>query len=60
MKEIGIILASNLVALALVGLAGYMMHIGKKGAGWVILAAMLTSATVSFKNKDPEKPLTVE
>ncbi len=52
MKTIGLILAANLISLALLGIAVYMMHEHIKGPGWVIGAAICTGYGITTKKDD--------
>ncbi len=52
MRTIGLLLAANLISLALLGIAVYMMHEHIKGWGWVITAAVLMGHYISNDKDD--------
>lgn len=47
------LLVANLVSLAFIALAAWIIYLGKDGWGWVVFAALLS--THSFTSNDKEK-----
>jgi uncharacterized membrane protein HdeD (DUF308 family) len=54
MKYAVAVIASNLVSLACVGIAGYLVAHSKDGWGWFLFIGVICVATVKFKGKDIE------
>lgn len=46
MKNFLIILAANIVPLAFIILAGYIIHLGRDGWGWCLFLALLTISSI--------------
>lgn len=47
MKFLLLVFGSNLVALACIGIAGYLASQGKEGWGWFLIVALCVAVTFS-------------
>lgn len=51
MKNPLLFLTSNALALALVGLAAYLIYLNRPGWGWVVFAALCTQVVPAVKSR---------
>ena len=52
MKFLLFVLSSNLVALTCIAVAGYLAAQGKEGCGWFLVAGVICTCSMEFRDKE--------